>query len=336
MLVSTMTEPGQADRYGLADQLVERPTASRAAQSLGPSPPEPQPWCTTPAPTATRSEHADLVRARCDPLHLPPGAGQSAILTELTLSPAGRIEPSNACPPSRGRLSEHANYTDPVEEFVLWDAWRGMDDESDRLRVLLADQKESRLDEIAEVVVELGHTVVARLLNVADVADATRREHPDVAIVGLGEESQHALDLISELVKKAACPVIADMAIEDHEFIDNAAKRGIFAYVKHGSRSELAHALDIVLRRYAEFSRIHGALGRRALIEQAKGILMERRGISADDAFAGLRDRARNTNMTVAAVAEAVITSHPLFRTTAHPPKAPAADDIPRPAHSFP
>jgi AmiR/NasT family two-component response regulator len=44
---------------------------------------------------------------------------------------------------------------------------------------------------------------------------------------------------------------------------------------------------------------------------------MERHGISADQAFAGLRDRARNTNITVAALAEAVITSHPLFRTTA-------------------
>jgi hypothetical protein len=73
--------------------------------------------------------------------------------------------------------------------------------------------------------------------------------------------------------------VIADMATEDDAFIDDAAKRGIFAYVKHGSQPELAHALDISLRRYAEFSRIHGALGRRALIEQAKGILMERRAI---------------------------------------------------------
>jgi AmiR/NasT family two-component response regulator len=191
-----------------------------------------------------------------------------------------------------------------------------MADESDPLRVLLADQKANRLDEIAEVVTELGHTVVARLFNVADVAEATRRELPDVAIVGLGENNQHALGLISELVKKAACPVIADIETEDHEFIDNAAKRGIFAYVQHGSRSELAHALDIVLRRYAEFSRIHGALGRRVVIEQAKGILMERRGISADDAFAELRTRARNTNATLFVVAESVVTSYPLFRTT--------------------
>jgi AmiR/NasT family two-component response regulator len=194
-----------------------------------------------------------------------------------------------------------------------------MDNDSDPLRVLLADQKAKRLDEIAEVVAQLGHTVVARLFNVADVAESTRRELPDVAIVGLGENSQHALELISELVKKAACPVIADIATEDDEFIDNAAKRGIFAYVQHGSRSELAHALDIVLRRYAEFSRIHGALGRRVIIEQAKGILMERHGISAEDAFVHLRDRARNTNTTVLGVAEAVITTYPLFRVAPRP-----------------
>jgi len=194
-----------------------------------------------------------------------------------------------------------------------------MVDESDQLRALLADQKASRLEEIAEVIAELGHTVVARLFNVADVAEATRRELPDVAIVGLGENNQHALGLISELVRKAACPVIADIATEDHEFIDNAAKRGIFAYVQHGSRSELAHALDIVLRRYGEFSRIHGALGRRVIIEQAKGILMERRGISAEDAFADLRNRARNTNTTVLGIAEAVVTSYTLFRTAPRP-----------------
>jgi AmiR/NasT family two-component response regulator len=107
--------------------------------------------------------------------------------------------------------------------------------------------------------------------------------------------------------------VIADMATEDHEFIDNAAKRGIFAYVKHGNHSELAHALDIVLRRYAEFSRVHGALGRRVIIEQAKGILMARRSTTADAAFAALRDHARNTNTTVFSAAEALVASHLLL-----------------------
>lgn len=184
-----------------------------------------------------------------------------------------------------------------------------------RLRVLIADQLESRLDDIATVVEGLGHRVVARVLDVSLVAEATHREHPDVAIVGLGEESGHALDLISEIVKQAACPVIADLATEDHAFIERAARRGIFAYVKHGEPPELANAFDIVLQRYAEFSRLEGALGRRAGIEQAKGILMERHGITADEAFAELRNRARSTNTSVVDVAEAVTLSHSLFQS---------------------
>ena len=76
----------------------------------------------------------------------------------------------------------------------------------------------------------------------------------------------------------------------------------------------MANTIDIVLNRYAEFSRLHGALRTGATIEQAKGILMERHGISADQAFAELRTRARNTNQSVLDVARAVTLSYPLFK----------------------
>ncbi len=187
-----------------------------------------------------------------------------------------------------------------------------------QLRVLIANQREPRLDEIAGVVDGLGHKVVARVLDVSQIAGETRRERPDVAIVGVGKESKHALDLISEIVKQAACPVIADLATDDRAFIDSAARRGIFAYVTHGKPPEMANAIDIVLQRYAEFSRLEGAFGHRALIEQAKGILMERHGITAADAFAELRNQARNTNITVVEVAEAVTLSHPLLKARPH------------------
>lgn len=82
---------------------------------------------------------------------------------------------------------------------------------------------------------------------------------------------------------------------------------------------------DVALRRYAEFSRAQGALSRRALIEQAKGILMERHGITADEAFARLRRQARNTNHTVNDVSEAVTLSYPLSRPP--PPSAELAEE---------
>jgi two-component system, response regulator / RNA-binding antiterminator len=189
-----------------------------------------------------------------------------------------------------------------------------MNEDAPHLRVLIADQDQRRIAEIAGVISDLGHTVVARLLDVSEIAQATQRDAPDVAIVGVDGEERHALDLISAIVKQAACPVIADIDGDDDAFIERAARRGIFAYVKHGAQPEMAHAIDIVLNRYAEFSRLHGALRTGAIIEQAKGILMERHGISPDEAFSELRTRARNTNQSVFDVAQAVTLSYPLFK----------------------
>ncbi|MDQ6806943.1 MAG: hypothetical protein M3065_18735, partial [Actinomycetota bacterium] len=83
-----------------------------------------------------------------------------------------------------------------------------------RLRVLVADDKEHRLDEIAAVLGVLGHHVVAKLTDVGEVTLATEREHPDVAIVGLDQAKEHALQFISEIVHQAACPVIVDLHAE--------------------------------------------------------------------------------------------------------------------------
>ena len=192
----------------------------------------------------------------------------------------------------------------------------GMDADPPQLHVLIADQDQGRIAEIARVVTDLGHTVVSRLLDVSEITEATERESPDVAIVGVDgkAEQSHALELISAIVKQAACPVIADIDTEDDSFIEHAARRGIFAYVRHGEPPDMEHAFDIVLNRYAEFSRLHGALRTGAIIEQAKGIMMERHGIGPDEAFAELRARARNTNQSVFEIARAVTVSYPLFK----------------------
>ena len=197
-----------------------------------------------------------------------------------------------------------------------------MDTNPPQLRVLIADQDERRIAEIARVVTGLGHTVVSRLLDVSEIDEATQREAPDVAIVGVDgtPEQSHALELISAIVKQATCPVIADIDTDDDAFIEKAARRGIFAYVRHGEPPEMEYAIDIVLNRYAEFSRLHGALRTSAIIEQAKGILMERHGITADEAFAELRTRARSTNQSVFDVARAVTVSYPLFKRRAVEP----------------
>jgi response regulator NasT len=181
------------------------------------------------------------------------------------------------------------------------------------LRVLIANERKERLQTTTGLVAAMGHHVIARSLEVSEVAAATAETMPDVALVGLGESSQHALDLISQIVQEAACPVIALLESSDPDFVNEAARRGVFAYITDGDPDELQGAIEIVLRRFAEYHNLEGAFGRRALTERAKGILMERHRIGEREAFELLRAQSRRSGRKLIDVAEAVATSHLLF-----------------------
>ncbi len=159
----------------------------------------------------------------------------------------------------------------------------------------------------------LGHDVIAREIYVKEVGVTTAREQPDVAIVGLGLSSEHALDLIAEIVREASCPVIALLHASDPAYIREAAKRGVFAYIVDGTPEELQSAIDITLQRFTEYHNLQGAFGRRAVIEQAKGILMARHSIDAGMAFQMLRDHSQHNGRKVADVAAAIVESHLLL-----------------------
>jgi AmiR/NasT family two-component response regulator len=182
-----------------------------------------------------------------------------------------------------------------------------------RLRVLIANERRDRLELLAEVVAGLGHEVIARSVDVTEVGTVTARERPDVALVGLGLSSEHALDLISEIVHEASCPVIALLAASDPVYVRQAARRGVFAYILHEDPEELQGAIDITLERFAEYHSLQGAFGRRAVIEQAKGILMASHSIDSDAAFAMLRDHSQHTGRKLIDVAQAIVDSHLLL-----------------------
>ena len=131
---------------------------------------------------------------------------------------------------------------------------------------------------LAKVVAGLGHDVIAREVRVADVGAVTARERPDVALVGLGESSEHALQLITEIVRGAFCPVIALLETYDPEWVTEAAERGVYAYIVDTRPEELQSALDITLRRYAELQDIQGAFARRkAQVDREAELTLSRR-----------------------------------------------------------
>ena len=127
------------------------------------------------------------------------------------------------------------------------------DRNTEHLRVLIANERKDRLALVVPIVASLGHEVIAREIEVKDVGWVTARERPDVALVGLGASSEHALELIDKIVREAACPVIALLHAPDPAFIREASKRGVFAHISDGDIEDWQSSIDIVLRRFAEY-----------------------------------------------------------------------------------
>jgi AmiR/NasT family two-component response regulator len=178
------------------------------------------------------------------------------------------------------------------------------------LRVLVADENNRALDDVAAILRSLGHEVVARATSPADAAEAIAQDNPQVAMVKLHADDEHALELIEELIEVGGCPVVALLDTEDPDFVARAAERGIIAYAQPVDEESVRSSLEVAVRRFAELKELGQAVGqledaisRRAMIERAKGILMERHGISDREAFEMLRTEARSNNRRVYDVA---------------------------------
>jgi response regulator NasT len=189
------------------------------------------------------------------------------------------------------------------------------------LTVLLADEDEQALRLLGDILRQLGHDVTPFAVSVEEAAELIVREDPDLAIVVVHDNDDHALALIGEAVESASGPVIAQLRRRDDvEFVARAAERGISALVEAADAHSVQAAIEVAVRRYREAARLNEkvdqletALDRRAVIERAKGIVMERHGVSDREAFDRLRDHARAGNRRVVEVAQAVVDGHALL-----------------------
>jgi AmiR/NasT family two-component response regulator len=188
------------------------------------------------------------------------------------------------------------------------------------LRVLIADENKDALHRLHAVLEGLGHEVTPYAVSVNEAAELIAREDPQLAIVVMHHDDEHALALIGEAVEFASGPVIAQLHDADVDFLSRAAERGISAYVESLDPESIQAAIEVAMRRYREANRLHekveqleSALARRGVIERAKGILMERHGVDEREAFEMLRDQARSTGTRVVQVAQAVLDGHALL-----------------------
>jgi response regulator NasT len=162
--------------------------------------------------------------------------------------------------------------------------------------------------------------VTGHVTTVAAVGDLIVSEDPDLSIVVVHSDDEHALDLIDEMGEYARGPVIALVGSHEPGFVSSAAERGIYAFARPSFLDEVEGAIELAMRRHAETSRLteqvsqlESALERRGTIERAKGIIMERHSVDERQAFELLRQQSRKSNKRVVDLAHAVADGHALL-----------------------
>lgn len=184
---------------------------------------------------------------------------------------------------------------------------------SERLRILVVNRGEGHGTRAAARMAVLGHDVVAGEIASIDASAVAAYGWPDLALVDVGAGSIPAFELVERLAGAVAFPVVVVTDDADPAFGREAAARGAFGCVAHEDHDTWEGTIEVAVRRFHDYYRLAAAFERRAVIERAKGVLMERHSVGERDAFEVLRRHARDANRRLVDVAVNILDGHMLL-----------------------
>ena len=146
------------------------------------------------------------------------------------------------------------------------------------------------------------------------VALALRLE-PDLAIMDVKMPKLDGIDAARKIIAERPIPIVLLTAYGQDELVSRAVEAGVFGYlVKPFREADLLPAIQTARARHDELAALREeaeslseALAARKAIERAKGLLMEKEGLSEQDAFARLRKASQVSGRPLKVVAEAVV-----------------------------
>lgn len=191
-----------------------------------------------------------------------------------------------------------------------------------RLRVLVVDEAAERAAVLEDGLAQAGCIVLAVVKPGDDLARVVRESQPDVIIIDADSPGRDTLESLRAINRDQPRPIVMFVDNSDAQMIQEAMKAGVSAYVIDGLNAQrVKPVLDVAIARFKEFQALRDELERtktslndRKIIERAKGILMEQRRISEDEAYRALRRLAMEQNQRLADVARHLVTFAQLLK----------------------
>lgn len=189
------------------------------------------------------------------------------------------------------------------------------------LRVLIAEDESLTRTLLRARLEKLGHQVVGEAENGLQAVETARTTRPDVIIMDIRMPEMDGIEAARQITGERPCAILFLTGFADEGLVEQAGEAGALAYLMKPFRKEdLAPALEVAVRRFRqiqsqskEIDDLKEALETRKVIERAKGILMDRHGMSEEEAFKRIHFQARNQNKKMREIAESIITAAELI-----------------------
>jgi len=182
-------------------------------------------------------------------------------------------------------------------------------------RILIAeDETIIRLD-LRELLESAGFEVCAEAQDGEEAVELARVRRPDLAVLDVKMPRLDGIEAARRILDDRPIPIVIVTAYGEQELVARAVEAGVFGYlVKPFRETDLLPAIETARARHEELAALReeaeslaDALAARKSIERAKGLLMEKEGLSERDAFARLRKASQVSGRPLRVIAEAVV-----------------------------
>ena len=183
------------------------------------------------------------------------------------------------------------------------------------MRILVVDESAVRAEMLRAALLQAGYDVAASLSSPVALLGTIERLQPDVIVIDVDSPSRDVLEHLVMVTQHTPRPIVMFATDGSPAAIREATRAGVSAYVVDGlDRKSIKAIVDAAVARFEEFQALRTRLAEanlklseRKLVEKAKGLLMRRRGLDEDAAYAALRKMAMDRSLKLADVAQRVI-----------------------------
>ena len=187
-----------------------------------------------------------------------------------------------------------------------------MSSASERLRVLLVDPDDARALIVEQGLAQSGACELMRVKSGIGLYGAVERFDPDVVIVDCDSPDRDILESMGEVSGERARPVVMFVEKDEPDGARKAVQAGVSAYIVDGlASSRVRPVVEVAIARFQmyqglqkELAKAKSDLAARKVVEKAKGVLMQQRGLSEEEAYQLLRKTAMNEGKPIFQIAD--------------------------------